>query len=370
MSVEDQHVRLMRRALTLARKGVGRTSPNPAVGCVIVRDGVIVGEGWHRRAGTPHAEVHALRMAGDLARGADVYVTLEPCAHFGRTPPCADALVAAGVGRVFVAMVDPNPKVAGKGVAIIRKAGIAVTVGVCERESGLLNEPFVKHVTTGLPFVILKSALTLDGKTATASGDSRWITGERSRQMVHRLRDRVDAIMVGVGTVLADDPQLTVRHLRGRDPLRVVVDSGLRMPVDARMLAQASGAGTVIATTADGNDRGEALRCRGAELLVCRERDGRVDLADLLRKLGNRGVQSILLEGGATLAGEFVRQGLVDKVMFFYASKIVAGEGRGLFTGRGAEMMADAISLSDVTLARIGDDFLVTGYPEHRCLPA
>ncbi len=369
MSSAGAHERLMRRALSLARKGVGRTSPNPAVGCVIVRDGSIVGEGWHRKAGTPHAEVHALRMAGDLARGADVYVTLEPCAHFGRTPPCADALVAAGVGRVFVGMVDPNPRVAGKGMEILQTAGIAVTVGICEQECQLLNESFVKQVTTGLPFVILKSALTLDGKTATANGDSRWITGERSRRLVHRLRDQVDAIMVGVGTVVADDPQLTVRHLRGRDPLRVIVDSGLRMPATARVLNQESTADTLVATTVNGSDRGAALRANGAELLVCKERNGRVDLVDLLRHLGARGVQSILLEGGATLAGEFVRQGLVDKVMFFYAPKLVAGEGRGLFSGMGAEMMAESIALNGVRIARVGDDVLVTGYPERRCLP-
>ena len=356
--------------MTLARRGTGKTSPNPAVGCVIVLDGVVVGEGWHRKAGTPHAEVHALRQAGERARGADVYVTLEPCSHFGKTPPCADALVEAGVGRVFVGMVDPNPKVSGRGIERLRSAGIEVVTGISEAECRRLNEPFVKHVTTGLPFVILKSAMTMDGKTATASGDSRWITNEKSRQYVHRLRSMVDAIMVGVGTVLADDPQLTARVPRGKDPVRVVVDSSLKISPGARMLRQESPASTVIATISEDRDRIAELESAGAEVLRCRAAQGRVDLHDLLVRLGARGVQSILLEGGSGLAGEALRAGLIDKVVLFYAPKFLGGaDGLGLFGGASAERMDGCRQLKDVSVLRFGNDVMIEAYPEESCLP-
>ncbi len=366
--MNDFHQKMMRRALQLARKGVGRTSPNPSVGAVVVRDGAIVGEGWHRRAGTPHAEVHALGMAGESARGADVYVTLEPCSHHGRTPPCADALVAAGVARVFVGMIDPNPLVSGRGVARLRQAGIAVESGVLEAECLRLNEAFVKHVTTGRPFVVLKSALTLDGKSATACGDSRWITSVPSRRLVHRLRATMDGVMVGVGTLLADDPELTVRLVKGRNPLRIVVDSGLRTPPDARLLAPAGSGGVVLATTCDDTAKLSVFAGAGAELLLCRERDGRVDLADMLERLGARGVQSILLEGGETLAGEMLRQGLIDKFLFFLAPKLVGGEGKGLFAGAGATLMNQAVPLRIARVSRVGEDILLEAYPEAACL--
>lgn len=362
--------KIMGRALALARRGVGKTSPNPAVGCVIVRDGVVVGEGWHRRAGTPHAEVHALRQAGELSRGADVYVTLEPCSHFGKTPPCADALVDAGVRRVFVGMVDPNPKVSGRGIERLRSAGIEVVTGIWESECRRLNEPFLKHVTTGLPFVILKSAMTMDGKTATVTGDSRWISNEKSRHYVHRLRAMVDAIMVGVGTVLADDPQLTARIPGGKDPQRVVVDSSLRISPDARMLRQESSAATIIATVSDDRHRVEQLESIGAEVLRCRGNQGRVDLRDLLARLGARGVQSILLEGGSELAGEALRAGLIDKCVLFYAPKFLGGaDGFGLFGGPSAERMNGCLRLKDVTVRRFGDDVMIEAYPEEPCLP-
>jgi diaminohydroxyphosphoribosylaminopyrimidine deaminase/5-amino-6-(5-phosphoribosylamino)uracil reductase len=363
----DIHEKFMKRAIALARRGVGRTAPNPAVGCVIVRNGVIVGEGWHKKAGEPHAEVEALLRAGAGARNGDVYVTLEPCAHYGKTPPCADALIAAGVKRVFAAMVDPNPKVSGRGVDALRAAGLQVTTGLLERESRLLNEPFIKHVTTGLPFVIMKSAMTLDGKTATASGDSRWISNEGSRRYVHRLRSIVDAVMVGGGTVNTDDPQLTSRIPGGRDPIRVVVDSGLGIPLDSRLLHLRSPARTLIATLAGVSPKADKIRSYGAEIIPCREREGRVDLADLLAILGGRGVQSILLEGGGTLAGEALRLGLIDKFLLFYAPKLVGGDGRGLFAGQGVALMADAIPLHNLKLRKFGDDILLTGYPEVPC---
>lgn len=361
----------MRRALSLARKGQGKTSPNPAVGCVLLRDGVIVGEGWHRKAGTPHAEVHALRSASEKARGADVFVTLEPCSHHGRTPPCADALIAAGVARVFIGMQDPNPLVQGGGIAALRSAGIPVECGILEEECRRLNEPFIKHVTTGLPFVILKSAMTLDGRTAMASGDSKWITSEKSRRHVHRLRAMVDAVMVGVGTVIADDPQLNCRMgVRGSEPIRVVVDSRLRTPPDAALLSLDSSAKTLFATIAGDSPRAAEFIARGAEILSCREEDGRVDLADLLARLGGLGIQSVLLEGGRELAGAALRKGLIDKFLLFFAPKLSGGgDGFGLFSGVGPARMADAHALRDLSVRRFGEDILIEGYPERSCLP-
>jgi diaminohydroxyphosphoribosylaminopyrimidine deaminase / 5-amino-6-(5-phosphoribosylamino)uracil reductase len=366
----DNHEKYMRRALALARRGVGKTSPNPAVGCVIVRDGLVVGEGWHRKAGGPHAEVFALGQAGDKARDADVYVTLEPCSHHGKTPPCANALARAGVRRVFAAMVDPNPKVAGRGVALLRAAGIEVATGLREAESRRLNETFIKAMTTGRPFIILKSAMTLDGKTSTAQGNSRWISNEKSRRYVHELRAMVDVVMVGAGTVAADDPELTCRIPGGRDPARVVVDSSLGISPTARLLHLESSAPTIVATLAGDGPKAAAIRDSGAEILPCRERDGRVDLSDLLAQLGSRGFQSVLLEGGSRLAGEALRRGLIDKYLLFVAPKLVGGEGPGLFAGQGVELMADAFRLRDMTVRRLGDDILVTGYPEVSCLPA
>jgi diaminohydroxyphosphoribosylaminopyrimidine deaminase/5-amino-6-(5-phosphoribosylamino)uracil reductase len=362
------HEKMMRRALVLARKGIGKTGPNPAVGCVIVRDGVIVGEGWHRQAGTSHAEVHALAGAGDAARDADVYVTLEPCAHFGKTPPCADALIGAGVGRVFAGMVDPNPRVRGRGLDRLRAAGIRAVSGLLEDACREVNEPFIKHVTTGLPFVVLKSALTMDGKSATSSGDARWITNERSRRFVHKLRSQVDAIMVGVGTVIADDPELTCRIPEGKDPLRVVVDSKLKVPLNARLFHLQSRAKTIVAAVSGEDAKIAGIREFGADVLLCREKDGRVDLHDLLARLGAMNVQSLLLEGGSTLAGEALRQGLIDKVMLFFAPKLVGGDGPGLFAGMGAARMEDAVRLRDTTYTRFGADILIEGYPEKACL--
>ena len=362
--MSDFQKKMMRQALALARRGAGKTSPNPAVGCLIVRDGVVVGRGWHKKAGTPHAEVHALNEAGELAAGADVYVTLEPCAHFGRTPPCAKALIEAKVARVYVAMVDPNPLVAGAGIEMLRQAGVEVETGLLEEPARALNRPFIKWIQTKLPFVVLKSALTMDGKTATANGDSRWITSDRSRREVHRLRGVVDAIMVGVGTVLTDDPQLTCRVPGGKDPMRVVVDSTLRIPRHAALLSVKSKAGTLIATCSRDAARLEAVRSRGARILSCRESGGQVDLADLLRRLGEIGVQSILLEGGSHLAGAALRAGLIDRCMIFLAPKLVGGAGIGLFAGDGVAMMGDAIRLEGMTVRRVGVDLVIEGTPE------
>jgi len=354
----------MRRAIQLARKGVGKTAPNPAVGCVIVKDGVIVGEGWHRKAGTPHAEIHALQQAGESARGADLYVTLEPCSHFGKTPPCADAVSAAGVARVFAGMIDPNPQVSGTGLEMLRAANIEVIAGLLETECRELNLPFIKQVTSGLPYVTLKSAMTLDGKTASLSGESKWITGERSRRLVHRLRASVDAVLTGSGTLLADDPELTVRMVHGENPVRIVVDSRLQTPVDCRLMNAAHKIPVIIAAVQDDQAKISALTAKGAEVLLCAEKDGAVDLRDLLRKLGARGMQSILLEAGERLCGEMLRNNLVDRFLLFYAPKILGGEGKGLFSGAGAPLMSGSLPLSIAKVSRVGSDILVEAYPE------
>lgn len=354
--------KMMGCAMALARKGIGKTAPNPPVGCVIVKNGEIVGTGWHRKAGTPHAEIHALREAGDRARGAEVFVTLEPCSHFGRTPPCADALVEAGVGRVYAGTIDPNPQVGGKGIERLRAAGIMVSCGLREQECRRIIAPFVKYVTTGLPLVAVKSALTLDGRTATVSGDSKWITGEPARRHVHRLRAGHDAIMVGADTVIADDPQLTCHMLRGgRDPVRVVVDSRLRTPLDARIFRVQSRAGVIIATTLKDEELWSAYRGRGVEILLCRDAGGRVDLADLLARIGARGIQSLLVESGGKLAGALLFQRLIDRLILFYGPKLV-GEGHSPFAGAGVVNMSEAIRLQECTMRRFGDDFMVSGY--------
>ncbi len=362
--MQDVFEQYMNQALDLARRGEGRTRPNPAVGAVIVKDGKVVGRGFHPKAGQPHAEIFALREAGELALGADMYVTLEPCSHHGRTGPCADAIIQAGLSRVYVGTTDPNPQVAGAGIRRLRDAGIHVFCGILENQCRRIIAPFAKHILTGLPFVVLKSAMTLDGKTATACGHSQWVSNPASRLEVHRLRDRIDGIMVGIGTVLRDNPQLTTRLPEGgRDPLRIVVDSNLRIPEDAAMLHLTSAAGTLIATT--GQTSGakiERLRALGAEVLVLPASDGRVDLHALLAALGNRGLQSILLEGGAELNGAFWRAGLVDRLMMFVAPKIVGGDqGKGVFAGPGVATMTEAMVLQDVRVRQFGDDTLIEG---------
>jgi diaminohydroxyphosphoribosylaminopyrimidine deaminase/5-amino-6-(5-phosphoribosylamino)uracil reductase len=363
-------IKHMKRALTLARKGIGKTAPNPAVGCVIVNNGVVVGEGWHRKAGTPHAEVLALQMAGDAARGADAYVTLEPCCHTGKTPPCSTALVKAGVKRVIAGMLDPNPKVSGGGMAALKKAGIETTCGILEQECRTLIRPFIKHVTTGMPFVTYKCAMTLDGNIATITGESRWISCEESRTYVHRMRSRMDSIMVGVDTVIADNPQLTVRHVRGKDPLRVIVDTRLRTPESVTVLNVKNSAKTIIATC-ESNPRVHLRYLnQGVTILVCEEFDGRVSITDLLLKLGKLGIQSILLEGGSRLAGDMLQHGLIDELVFFMAPKIVGNNGFAPFTLMGGvTSMSEAIRLEFTDVHRIGTDIVVTARPEQPCSP-
>ena len=360
----------MKRALTLARKGLGRTSPNPAVGCVIVKNGTILGEGWHRKAGSPHAEIHALEMAGKSARGADVYVTLEPCCHTGKTPPCSEALIRAGVRRVIAGMRDPNPLVSGGGLAALEKAGIKTVCGTMEEACRAVNAPFIKHVTTGQPHVIYKCAMTMDGKIATITGESRWISCEESRKYVHRMRSRCDAVMVGVDTVIADNPQLTVRHVQGRNPLRVIVDSHLRTPESTTLLSGKLPSRTIIATTE--SDPRVHLRYLdlGATILVCNSDEGRVSMTDLLLKLGGMGIQTILLEGGSRLAGSMLQQGLIDECAFFYAPKVIGSDGFSPFAITGRTSMSHALAFTNLEVRRMGTDILVTARPEAPCLPA
>lgn len=363
-SMSQTTEKYMLRALDLAREGEGRTAPNPPVGAVIVRNGEIVGEGYHPKAGEPHAEIFSLQKAGGLASGSDLYVTLEPCSHQGKTGPCADAVIEAGIKKVFVGVQDPNPQVAGRGIERLRAAGIAVVCGVLEDECRRLITPFARHILSGMPYTIYKTAMTLDGKTATATGDSKWISGESSRLEVHRLRDKVEAIMVGVETVLQDDPLLNTRLPEGgRDPLRVVVDSQLRMPETAAILSQKSSAKTLIATTTAADEAlRQMLEKAGAEIILLSEEEGRVSLSELWLELGRRDVQTLLLEGGATLAASALRQGLIDRMMVFVAPKMIGGNSEyGIFRGEGCQQLADALKLDDIRLEQYDNDLLICG---------
>ncbi|MDH4651600.1 MULTISPECIES: bifunctional diaminohydroxyphosphoribosylaminopyrimidine deaminase/5-amino-6-(5-phosphoribosylamino)uracil reductase RibD [unclassified Pseudomonas] len=365
MATSDQAY--MARALELARKGIYSTHPNPRVGCVIVRDGEVVGEGWHVRAGEPHAEVHALRQAGDLARGATAYVTLEPCSHHGRTPPCADALVAAGVGRVVAAMQDPNPQVAGRGLQRLADAGIAVESGVLEAEARALNAGFIKRMEQGLPFVRVKLAMSLDGRTAMASGESQWITGPAARSAVQRLRARASVVLTGADTVLTDAARLTVRADElgldaeltalavSRPPLRVLVDGRLRVPLSVPFFQAGP---TLVATARAGAQDGYP----GHELLVLPGGDGHVDLRRLLQELANRGVNEVLVEAGPSLAGAFARAGLVDEYQIFIAAKFLGSSARPLLDWPLARM-AEAQELKIVEMRAVGDDWRVIAVP-------
>lgn len=358
----------MRRALALANQGAGRTAPNPPVGAVLVRDGKVVGEGFHPAAGQAHAEIFALRQAGGLARGGDLYVTLEPCCHHGRTGPCTEAIIAAGVARAYVGTRDPNPQVAGEGMARLRAAGIDVVSGVLEPSCRELIAPFAKHVTSGLPYVVYKAAMTLDGQTATANGDSQWISCPASRALVHQLRDRVDGVMVGSGTVKADDPRLTTRQVEGgRDPVRIVIDGKLTTSAQASVYTQTSAAPTLLVTADDQTP--EALhpyRDAGADvILVSRSAAGLLDLPGALAELGRRNLCHLLLEGGSHLAGAMLRAGLVDKMMIFVAPKLLGGVGRALFAGEGALRMSEAYSLSNLQVCQVDTDVLIEGEVQH-----
>jgi len=353
----------MRRAYRLALKGAGRTSPNPMVGAVLVRAGRVVGAGYHHFAGADHAEIVALKHAGAKARGATLYLTLEPCSHYGRTPPCVDALIRAGIREVVCGTRDPNPVVKGRGFRRLRRAGVIVRVGILERECRLLIESFAKFITRRLPFVTLKLAASLDGKIAAASGDARWISGEESRRAVHRLRDTVDAVVIGSGTLQADDPQLTCRIDGGRNPWRVVLDSRLTIPLSAQILRQKDADKTIIIC-----GRGApAAKTRAIEALGARVwqlplgSDG-VSWAPMLRKLAALDVVSVLIEGGAKIAASALKEKVVDKILFFYAPKIIGGDGVAMIGDLSIHRVRQALELQDLRFAKSGKDLLVTGY--------
>lgn len=357
--MEDEEY--MRRALALAARGEGRVCPNPLVGCLIVKNGRVIGEGWHERCGGLHAERNALKNCTDDAAGATLYVTLEPCCHWGRTPPCTDAILEHQIARVVVGCIDPNPLVGGCGISILQQHGVEVTTGVLETECRAINEVFFHYIQTKNPFVVIKYAMTLDGKIAAFTGDSRWVTGETARTHVHRTRNRLSGIMVGVGTVIADNPLLTCRTEGGRDPVRIVCDSYLRTPPDSRLIRTARHTRTILAAV-DKGTRGAALQQAGAEILICKEKDKRVDLNDLMNKLGVLGIDSILLEGGSQLHFAALKAGIVNKIQAYIAPKLLGGtEARTPLGGQGFACMAEAVPVHDMTVTRLGEDFLLEG---------
>lgn len=360
LSYDEKYMRL---AMQLAGNAIGRTSPNPLVGAVIVKDNRVVGCGWHRKAGTPHAEVHALNQAGELAQGADVYVTLEPCAHYGKTPPCAKALVEAKVKNVYGGLLDVNPKVAGKGFKILEDAGIHVEYGFLQDELRKQNEVFFKWIEHKKPFIVLKAAMTLDGKIATATGQSKWITNETSRAYGYKLRDIYDGIMVGINTVIEDNPMLTARVDGGKNPIRIVVDSSLKIDINANVVQDKS-AKTIVATT-DKADKDKILKLQAQDvdvIVVDKDKNDKVDIEKLLDILGQQNICSILVEGGATLSGSFVAKKLVDKVYFFIAPKIIGGkEAKTPVAGTGILNLQEALTLKDIQIEKLEEDILIIG---------
>ena len=353
----------MAQALRLAERGLYSTSPNPRVGCVLVKDGAVIGEGWHERAGEAHAEIHALRAAGEAARGATAYVTLEPCSHHGRTPPCADALIAAGIARVVIAVPDPNPQVAGQGIEKLRAAGIEVECGLMEAAARELNVGFFVRMTRGVPWVRSKIAMSLDGRTALANGTSQWITGEAARLDVQRWRARSCAVLTGIGTILADDARLNVREVsppltRGvlRQPLRVVLDSQLHMPLNARVL---HGGNALIYATADKADKAAVLRDLGTEVAILPDTQGRIDLLAMLYDLGGRGINEVLVEAGSTLNGALLRAGLVDELVLYVAPQLLGDAARSMAQLGELNSLEQRVNLKWQDVRQIGDDLRI-----------
>ncbi len=360
----------MKEALNLSKKGFGRTSPNPAVGAVIVRDGEIIASGYHKKEGQNHAEVEALSdLKGDVLPNDTMYVTLEPCNHFGKTPPCTEAIIKKGLKKVVIGMMDPNPNVAGGGKAFLKENGVDVISGVLESECRKLNEAFIKHSSTGSPFIIAKSAQTMDGCIATKEGHSKWITNHESRAFVHELRDKVDAIMVGIGTILADDPLLTTRleDQDGKDPVRVIIDTNLRIPNNANVLNLNSGSHTIIVVRDDiSDDSIKKIEKNGVIVVKCPIHENKINLPALMKILGTMSMTSILLEGGSSLMGSMIREKLIDKFYIFKAPKLLgAGDGIPMAGGTGPQIMDHAFKLKDIEVRRFGDDLLITGYSDY-----
>jgi diaminohydroxyphosphoribosylaminopyrimidine deaminase/5-amino-6-(5-phosphoribosylamino)uracil reductase len=361
----QQEETFMRRTLQLARRGRGKTSPNPMVGAVIARDGVIVGEAYHAAPGQPHAEVLALAKAGRAVKGATLYTNLEPCCHTAkRTPPCTDAIIGSGIQRVVAAMTDPNPMVSGKGFQLLRKAGIEVVEGVLRPEAERLNEIFIKYITTQKPFVILKAAMTLDGRIATRSGSSRWITGEAARLEVHRLRSEVDAVLVGIGTVLIDDPLLTARRRGAKNPIRVVIDPTLKIPLHARMMTSMAEAPILLLTTSRASSgKMKKLKEKGALIELFPQTGGEISFDAILERLGKAGVTSLLIEGGGKVNGLALRANAVDRAIFYIAPKLLCGEdAKGVIAGKSVQALSQAIRLDHLKVKQIGEDIRIEGH--------
>jgi len=362
----DDH-RFMAQAIRLAKLGLYTTNPNPRVGCVLVKDGLVVGEGYHLRAGEPHAERNAIAAAGEQARGTTAYVTLEPCCHHGKTPPCSDGLIEAGISRVVAAMLDPNPLVAGKGMQQLQDAGIEIDSGLLEAEAMAINPGFIKRQHTGLPYVRCKLAMSLDGRTAMASGESKWITGPEARMDVHRLRARSSAIITGIETVLADDPSMNARldNVDVVQPLRVVLDSSLRMSPNAKMLGL-DGEVLIACSAAANQQRLQLLERAGAEVLRQDEVSERIDLESLLRQLAEREINEVMLETGAVLAGSYMAAGLIDELVVYIAPHLMGAGARGLLEIPGLERMQDRVNLEIMDLRQVGQDLRITARPLER----
>ena len=362
-SVSERDTRFLSACLDLARMGEGETSPNPMVGAILVKGDRILGQGYHRRAGDPHAEVEALTSAGSEALGSTLYVNLEPCVHHGRTPPCADALIDAGVARVIACMIDPDPRVNGKGFQKLSEAGIQVAHGLLRERALALNDKFVKFVTTGVPFVTLKAAMTLDGKIAAANGGSRWITSEHAREEAHRLRYAHDAVLVGVGTILADNPRLTARWASGKPLIRTILDSHLRTPPESQALANDDGGSTLVYSLSNAPTaaRRSLERRPGVEVVPLPGRSERVDLSAVLEDLGKRRIMSVLVEGGGQVLGSALDEGLGDRLALFLAPRILGGSGLAVFQGLPGRELAESVPVLELSCREIGSDILIEG---------
>ena len=362
----EQDRKYMKMAIRLARKAKGLTSPNPMVGAVIVNNRKIISTGYHKKAGMAHAEMDALEKIKNKTNKSILYVNLEPCSHYGKTPPCTDKIIESGIiKRVVIGMEDPNPLVSGNGIKKLLDAGIKVDAGVCNKESVLLNEVFIKYITSKMPFVLLKSAITLDGKIATVKGKSKWITCGKSRQYVHKLRAEYDAVLAGIGTVIKDNPELTVRDYKvAKNPVRIVIDSKGRIPIKSKVLNNQNTAKTIIAAAGKIPEKKlESLKKKNIEIIICKSKDDRVDLKDLLKKLGKKGITSILLEGGGELNASFLQEKLVDKLNIFIAPKIIGGKkAPGFVLGNGFESLNDAYQLTKIKVKHFGDDILLEAY--------
>ena len=363
--------RYMQRALELAKKGEGAVSPNPMVGCVIVKDGIVIGEGYHERYGEYHAERNALLHTTEDPEGADLYVTLEPCCHYGKTPPCTEIILEKKIRRVFVGATDPNPKVAGKGIEILRNHGVEVETGILEKECLQLNEVFFHFIQTGLPFVAMKYAMSLDGRIACTTGDSQWITGETARRHVHALRKRYSSIMVGINTVLKDNPMLNCRMEGGKDPIRIVCDSSLQIPLGSRIMQTAQEIPTIIVCAEDTLNRDEKvktmdeIRSMGAEIFTAG--DHQVDLTQLMKQLGERKIDSVLVEGGGKIHGSLRDLGLIQKVYAYIGTKIIGGEAApGPVKGKGALLISEALPLKDTKVQMLDEDVLIEAWIDTR----